>query len=209
MSDAKTPIDVTAASRFIDTVFRRHPEWAVSGAPRQPRKPGNLLGEFKAALGSEPEDATVMRVLRQFREREMARIGVRELSGLSTLDETLGDLSELAEVCSQLALHHALKLVEARFGQPRDGHGRVVRPVILGMGKLGGGELNFSSDIDLICLHTASGETDGANAIDNSEFFKRVVQQFTRLLSERTEHGFVFRVDLMQIGRASCRERVS
>ncbi len=192
-----TTSDVLRASRFIESAFKRHPEWAQSGACERARRPGEIAAELQQAVAAEPEEAGVMRVLRQIREREMARIGYRELAGLASLDETLGDLSELADRCCQVALTCVMSELTARYGTPRDVRGALVRPVILGMGKLGGRELNFSSDIDLICCHTASGETDGANGLDNGEFFKRVVQGLTRLLAERTEHGFVFRVDLM------------
>lgn len=189
--------DTVRASRFIGAVLKRHPQWAEQKAYALPRAAGELEAELKQLLGSEADEARVMRELRGLRDREMGRIGYRELAGLAELDETLGDLSTLAEVCCVAALDYAMRTLGARYGQPRDERGALVTPVILGMGKLGGRELNFSSDIDLICCHTASGETDGGNALDNGEFFKRVVQLVTKLLAERTEHGFVFRVDLM------------
>lgn len=190
-------MQVLRASRFLAAAFRRHANWAESGAPQRARRPGELAVELRGELAAAQDDAAIMRVLREVRERELARIGYRELAGLASLDETLGDLSELAEQCCAAALERSMERLVARHGQPRDTQGRPVRPVILGMGKLGGRELNFSSDIDLICCHTAAGETDGEPALDNGEFFKGVVQLFMRYLTERTEHGFVFRVDLM------------
>ena len=189
--------DTVRASRFIAAVLKRHPQWAEQKAYAQPRAAGELDAELGRLLAGDADEARVMRELRGLRDREMGRIAYRELAGLAELDETLGDLSTLAEVCCSAALDHAMRTLSARYGQPRDERGTRVAPVILGMGKLGGRELNFSSDIDLICCHTAPGETDGRNALDNGEFFKRVVQMVTKLIAERTEHGFVFRVDLM------------
>ncbi|MFP5357739.1 MAG: bifunctional [glutamate--ammonia ligase]-adenylyl-L-tyrosine phosphorylase/[glutamate--ammonia-ligase] adenylyltransferase [Gammaproteobacteria bacterium] len=143
------------------------------------------------------EDAALMRQLRRVRNTEMARIAYRDLAGLAPLDETLGALSSLAERCCQQALDDSLQRLAVRYGRPRDEQGRPVQPVILGMGKLGGGELNFSSDIDLICTYTAPGETDGEVPLSNSEFFAKLVQRFTRLLAEVTPDGFAYRVDWM------------
>lgn len=185
------------ASRFLQGAFRRNAAWQAAGGHRAARAAGSLAGELAAAMSAINDEAGAMRVLRLLRDREMARIASRDLLGLAELDETLGDLSGLAEVCLCASLDFALTQLRQRYGEPRDAGGSPVHPMVLGMGKLGGRELNFSSDIDLIFCHTAAGDTDGAHALDNSEFFKRVAQLVTRLLAERTEHGFVFRVDLM------------
>ncbi|WP_428311966.1 bifunctional [glutamate--ammonia ligase]-adenylyl-L-tyrosine phosphorylase/[glutamate--ammonia-ligase] adenylyltransferase [Hydrocarboniphaga sp.] len=185
------------SSRFLQAAFKRNADWQAAGGHRAARAAGSLADEVAAAMSAISDEAGTMRVLRQLRDREMARIASRDLLALAELDETLGDLSELAEVCLRAALDFALRQLRARYGEPRGADGKAVQPVVLGMGKLGGRELNFSSDIDLIFCHGAPGETDGANALDNGEFFKRAAQLVTRLLSERTEHGFVFRVDLM------------
>jgi glutamate-ammonia-ligase adenylyltransferase len=185
------------SSRFLQAAFKRNADWHGAGGHRCVRAAGSLVGELAEAMRGIGDDAGAMRVLRQLRDREMARIASRDLLMLAELDETLGDLSELAEVCLRAALDFAQAQLSQRFGSPRDAGGTLVKPVVLGMGKLGGRELNFSSDIDLVFCHSAPGETDGDNTLDNSEFFKRVAQLVTRLLSERSEHGFVFRVDLM------------
>jgi glutamate-ammonia-ligase adenylyltransferase len=185
------------SSRFLQAAFRRNPDWYAAGSHRQPRAAGEIAAEVAAAMLGVIDDAIAMSVLRKLRDREMARIASRDLLQLATLDETLNDLSELAEVCLRAAVDYGMPQLRQRYGEPRDASGKSVAPMVLGMGKLGGRELNFSSDIDLIFCHTAAGETDGAHALDNSEFFKRLAQIVTRLLSERSEHGFVFRVDLM------------
>src|SRR3546814_5274755 len=121
--------------------------------------PGELIATIAAASENEDE-AQLMRRLRQTRRAEMARIAVRDIGGLAPLDETLGDLSDLADACLGAALSNAERRLQQRYGMPRDAAGNPVRPFVLGMGKLGGRELNFSSDIDLIFCHGDAGDTD-------------------------------------------------
>lgn len=138
-----------------------------------------------------------MQSLRRLREAEMARIAFRDLTGLAGLDETLTDLSDLADGCCQLALDFAVAQQRLKYGNARLADGTLATPVIIGMGKLGGRELNFSSDIDLIFFHTGAGQSDGATVIDNERYFVGIAQTVVKLLSELTQDGFVFRVDLM------------
>ena len=134
--------------------------------------------------------------LRRCRNREWLRIALRAEHG-APLAETLADLSGFADAAIEAAIVQARSLLTPRYGTPRSEQGSESRLVVLGMGKLGGGELNFSSDIDLICAYTATGHTDGARSISNGEFFVKLVQEMVRLLASATEDGFVFRVDLM------------
>jgi len=89
-----------------------------------------------------------------------------------------------------------MRALVQRYGEPRGESGTAQRLIIVAMGKLGGRELNFSSDIDLVPIYLESGETDGARSTSNQEFFTRLVQQIIRLLEQQTDEGFVFRVDL-------------
>ncbi|MFO7714842.1 bifunctional [glutamate--ammonia ligase]-adenylyl-L-tyrosine phosphorylase/[glutamate--ammonia-ligase] adenylyltransferase [Desulfosarcina sp.] len=145
--------------------------------------PGLLLTPLKAAL-------------RVFRRREMVRIAVRDLAGIGDLDDTMADLSALASA----AIDGALTLLYARMcatdGMPEDGAGNSQRLVVLGMGKLGAGELNFSSDVDLIFTFPASGETRGGRRpLTNEAFFTRLCRHLIQAIGENTTDGFVFRVD--------------
>lgn len=139
----------------------------------------------------------VARELRVARQREWARIAVRDMAGAASVDDTLADLSRFADSACEVALKAAAAQLALRFGTPRGGDGLPSRPIVLAMGKLGGRELNFSSDIDLIIAYTQPGETDGLSRVSNEEYFTKLVQAFVRLLADRSEHGFVFRVDLM------------
>ena len=101
----------------------------------------------------------------------MIRIGWRDLANLAPLTETLNDLSNLADAAIDCALNKLYTWQCERFGTPRDEHGDAQQLVVLGMGKLGGQELNFSSDIDLIFAYPNKGETDGKRNTSNEEFF--------------------------------------
>jgi glutamate-ammonia-ligase adenylyltransferase len=188
------------ASPFATAVLLRQRDWAESAlragefeqAPAQPAA-ARLAGLLHGAA----DERALSRGLRVFRNRELARIALRDVAGWAGLDETLGALSDLADASCAAALDFAAGVLRARHGTPRDEEGAEARPIVLGMGKLGGRELNFSSDIDLIFAFTANGDTDGARGISNSEFFARLAQETGRLLSARTEDGFVFRVDTL------------
>ena len=162
---------------------------------RLPWWPESLTG---AAPWAEPpaDDDELMRRLRVFRRRQTLRVAWRDLAGLASIDESLGHLSELADVCIRLAVDDAHRRLAKRYGEPRDADGRAQQLIVLGMGKLGGGELNFSSDIDLVFLFPAPGETDGRKCISNEQFFTRLGQAVIRILDQATGDGFVYRVDM-------------
>jgi len=147
-----------------------------------------------------------LEALRRFRRREMLRIGVRDLLRLADVRETTAALSDLAGVLIQAAYEIVAADLRARYGVPmyRDDRGRLVESgfAVVAMGKLGGGELNFSSDVDLIYV---SGSEDGetrpwpsvrARSIPNEEYFEYVARALTRALTDITQEGYVFRVDL-------------
>ena len=126
----------------------------------------------------------------------MVRIAWRDLAGWADLPETLSDLSAFADAAIDLAVRFARRGLVARYGEPRSVDGTVQPLVVLAMGKLGGGELNFSSDVDLVLLFPEHGETDGAHSIANEEFFTRLAQAVIRLLGAPTYDGIVLRVDM-------------
>ncbi|MEM7250363.1 MAG: bifunctional [glutamate--ammonia ligase]-adenylyl-L-tyrosine phosphorylase/[glutamate--ammonia-ligase] adenylyltransferase [Pseudomonadota bacterium] len=134
--------------------------------------------------------------LRRFRHEEMVRILARDVIGNAELSETLFDLSELARVC----LHEALAWLDAEqrstWGSPRNADGEPQFLSVIGMGKLGGGELNFSSDVDLIFVYGEDGDVVGPRARSNAEYFTRLGQSLIRVIDQVTADGFVFRVDM-------------
>ena len=150
-------------------------------------------------LDSRQIEALQQKTLRVFRHRHMVRILWCDLTGVATLTETLNQLSLLADACIIVAERWSYAALCSRYGVPCDSDGRQQHLIVLGMGKLGGFELNVSSDIDLICVWPDAGQTvvseDRQKSVDNSEFFRRQVQRLTVLLNSVTEDGFVFRVD--------------
>jgi len=192
---------VFATSDFVAHSCIRNPallpDLLSSGELLAPRTAGELA---KSAPDLNPQtlpnEAEVMSALRRWRRREMVRIAWRDLAGWAPLAETLAELSAFADAAINAACDYAFRSVSARFGVPRSADGTVQPLVVVGMGKLGGGELNFSSDIDLVFLFPEHGETDGSRPISNEEFFVRVGQTMNRLLATPTADGFVYRVDM-------------
>jgi glutamate-ammonia-ligase adenylyltransferase len=150
---------------------------------------------LRATLPPAPDEEELQRRLRLFRHRELVRIIWRDLAGSAEVTETLRDLSNLADASINVALAWAQATLEARYGEPRTEEGTPCGFGVLAMGKLGGHELNFSSDIDLVFVHSASGETTGPRSISNEEFYRFLAQRLIDLLSRNTAEGFVYRVD--------------
>jgi len=140
------------------------------------------------------DEAVVMRMLRRYRNQAMVGIAWQDLSG-EELENIFHQLSALADGLIQCAVAWSYQLHSERYGIPRDELGEQQQLMVIGMGKLGANELNFSSDIDLIFCYPSAGETDGSRAMSNEEFFTRVCRLIVKLLDQQTVDGFVFRVD--------------
>ena len=134
--------------------------------------------------------------LRRFRNYQMVRIAWRDIAGWSTLGQTLLELSWLAEACLKVALNFHYAHACEKYGTPLLTDGKPQRLVVLGMGKLGAWELNFSSDIDLIFAYPRDGDLEGKSVSTYSEFFTRLCRNLIRTIGLVNEEGFVFRVDL-------------
>ncbi len=191
---------VWAGSEFVARACIRDPallaELVASGDLAASYAPDDWAIRLERWLAEATDEDRLGVALRRFRRREMVRIAWRDLAGLAGLEETLNDLTAVAEHAVDAALERLYDGQRQRFGIPRDAEGQPQRLVVLGMGKLGGRELNFSSDIDLIFAYPRQGQTDGARAISNEEFFRRLGQRLGKILAEPTAEGFVFRVDL-------------
>ncbi|WP_250461110.1 bifunctional [glutamate--ammonia ligase]-adenylyl-L-tyrosine phosphorylase/[glutamate--ammonia-ligase] adenylyltransferase [Microbulbifer litoralis] len=141
-------------------------------------------------------DEDLDRRLRQLRNRITAEAIYRDFAGDWDIPRVCARLTGLAENCIQAALAHHHRQLADRYGEPRDGDGNAQSLVVLGMGKLGAGELNLSSDIDLIFAYPEPGHTDGDNSQENQKFFQRLGQRLIKSLDAMTADGFVFRVDM-------------
>ena len=135
-------------------------------------------------------------LLRRHRRAESVRLIWRDVHGLDTLDQTLSGVSQLAETCLRVALEALEAEFAQRFGTVRDADGHPVRLVVYALGKLGGGELNFSSDVDLVYAYEHDGDSDGSRSLAAEDYFARLGQQLAKLLDEVTAEGFCHRVDL-------------
>lgn len=142
------------------------------------------------------DESSLKKALRQLRSRVMARMISRDLSGLADLQEVMQTTSQLAECVINSALDYLHRWQVEVYGEPVDGDGNSQRLIVIGMGKLGGGELNVSSDIDLIFAYEAEGVTNGNQSISNQDFFTRLGKKLIAAIDEITEDGFVFRVDM-------------
>ena len=146
---------------------------------------------------SEADETALSKQLRIFRRREMQRIVWRDLNRLADLTETTRDVTLLAEACITVALDYLHPMVVNDYGKPLDSNGNEQRLLVIAMGKMGGGELNLSSDIDLIFAYPEAGETLGAKrSVSNQQFFERLGQRLIASLDTQTVDGFVFRVDM-------------
>lgn len=134
--------------------------------------------------------------LRRLRQHVMARMIVRDLNGLADFYEVVQTTSTLAEVTLQHAIAFHTAQLNKLYGTPKSQQGEPQSLIVVGMGKLGGAELNVSSDIDLIFAYEQEGETDGAQVISNQEFFTKLGRKVIAALDDVTEDGFVFRVDM-------------
>jgi len=164
---------------------------------KQPYPVDSLHDRLRATIASATDPDTLGTLMRRFRRREMVRIAWRDLAGQADLSETMTALTALAEACIEGALQILYGWQCRQFGFPASADGRRQQLVVIAMGKLGGHELNFSSDIDLIFAYPEAGETvDGAKVIDNEEFFTILCRQLLHVIGSVTLDGFVFRTDI-------------
>jgi glutamate-ammonia-ligase adenylyltransferase len=199
VSRAQLP-KVWACSRFVADACARDPSllgWlAGPGQVTRELDAATLAAELTSVLANATEDAAWLDALRIFRRLHLARIAWRDLAGIADIGTVLRETSTLADVCVRAAYARAEGELAARHGAPVDAQGERLPLLILGMGKLGGGELNFSSDIDLVMLFPEHGETPGKRALTYEEYFARLGRRVAQLLATTTSQGFVYRVDL-------------
>jgi glutamate-ammonia-ligase adenylyltransferase len=188
---------VAAASEFAAAALIQDPQ-ALQWFARydEPDAARAASADYEARAAASPSAAEAQRILREWRRREMLRIAWRDIAGRSTAAQTLHALSDFADAAIRAATAAAQSHMQEVFGRPRGAGGAEVPLIVVGMGKLGGRELNFSSDIDLVFLFPETGETDGSRVVENEEYFNRLGRELIRLLDARTEDGFVFRVDM-------------
>jgi glutamate-ammonia-ligase adenylyltransferase len=188
---------VAAGSEFIASTLIQDPqalEWFSRHEQPSAARIAGAEYEDRATRAATAADA--QRILREWRRREMLRIGWLDIAGRADVPDTLRALSDFADASIRAAASAARLHLQPVFGLPLGATAAEVPLIVLGMGKLGGRELNFSSDIDLVFLFSEAGQTDGPRQIENEEYFNRLGRELIRLLDLRNEDGFVFRVDM-------------
>ena len=152
-----------------------------------------LLNEMAIAGGNEAKSTELMR---RFKLRETARIIYGDIIRGQRLETVTRQISHVADTICEAAVFAARQQLLPLFGQPRHPDGRLAEFVVVALGKLGGCELNYSSDIDLILFYSDDGHTDGKRPITNAEYFDNLARRFVKMMTTSTEFGACYRVDL-------------
>jgi glutamate-ammonia-ligase adenylyltransferase len=187
-------------SRYLRQLLEARPEitnWLIDHADRA--LDSELMVEFLHGEAAKDDDG-LKRLLRRLRQRIMAALIVRDIGGQLSLAQVVEAMTQLADVTTNRALDFVHKELATQFGEPLDKQGQPQRLLVVGMGKLGGRELNVSSDVDYIFIYPEDGETAGAigggRRIESYEFFVRLGKRLIAVLGEMTGDGQVFRVDM-------------
>jgi glutamate-ammonia-ligase adenylyltransferase len=201
MTDHTTPLEPAALlerasqlSRYVRRVLAHPPDLFDPDCVVRPLDRNAIRGLLQQAHGSAEE--ALHRRLRHVRQAVLLQIIARDLNGLAQLDEVFDTITGLAEECVGFAVGELSAAADQSYGRPQGERSKAAQQlVVVAMGKLGGGELNVSSDIDLVFLYPEDGDTDGRRSIPNQEFFTRLARRLIAALAQYTDDGLVFRVD--------------
>ncbi|HEY5865247.1 MAG TPA: hypothetical protein VI542_06800 [Candidatus Tectomicrobia bacterium] len=204
-------IRLFASSQLLSSILWRRPQllgWLLEGALwAPPPAPAVLAAECAQLLACGATEGEVATTLRAFTQRHLLRIGARDLCDIASVEETTADLSALADCVLQAGLEACIRWLTVLYGVPMytdaDGVQQPCGFCVIAMGKLGGYELNFSSDVDLMYVYTSyEGSTSGLGAngrgqqISNHEYFVTLARRLTTLVGGQGPEGQAFRVDL-------------
>ena len=192
-------LNILVQSDFIVDAFYRYPQWLTNIINHPPQADERRYYQqwLNEHLTSVLDETALMKALRLFRRYILVRLEWSQLTYTSSDEQILSQLSELAEIIIVTARDWLYELSCKEWGTPCSHQGEPQPLLVLGMGKLGGGELNFSSDIDLIFTYPEHGQTQGGRReLDNAVFFTRLGQRLIKALDSITEDGFVYRVDM-------------
>ncbi|MFO0903313.1 MAG: bifunctional [glutamate--ammonia ligase]-adenylyl-L-tyrosine phosphorylase/[glutamate--ammonia-ligase] adenylyltransferase [Pirellulales bacterium] len=193
-----TLLQVFSTSQYLSDLLIRDPETfdLVRMTDGQPVSRETLVEEICAEVAALADEAAVMTALRRYKQRETLRIAYGDIIRRHNIDTVTRQISFLADALCEAAVQAAWRKLSEQRGKPLRPDGKPARFVMIALGKLGGCELNYSSDIDVIFLSDGPGETSGPRRTTNDEFFQRLARQVIRLLSEPTDLGVCYRVDL-------------
>ncbi|MEY2633126.1 MAG: hypothetical protein RIR00_1780 [Pseudomonadota bacterium] len=186
-------------SQYLRTLLNPRPELvsALAAEWEQPVDAPLLERLLREQIPADANDEAVKAGLRRVRQRVMAQLALRDLGAGAPLAEIVEGMTVLADATTNFALEYHHRQLAAQFGEPMDSNGQPLRLLVIGMGKLGGRELNVSSDVDYIFVYPEDGQTVGARrSLDNFEFFNRLGKRLIQALGDITAEGQVFRVDM-------------
>ncbi|WP_020471678.1 bifunctional [glutamate--ammonia ligase]-adenylyl-L-tyrosine phosphorylase/[glutamate--ammonia-ligase] adenylyltransferase [Zavarzinella formosa] len=183
-------VQLIGTSQFFGDVLALDPDFLETATAPLRGTPtlDELTETLRQSVNLAGDDNGVLRTIRRFRREQLLRIGVNDIVRDRPLEEITADLSRVADAALIVGWETALRSMCLRYGNPG-------RACVLAFGKLGGGELNYSSDIDLIVVYDEEGRTTGRRPVGHDEFYSRVVSELIRLLSSHTDRGQAYRVD--------------
>lgn len=198
----KLMVSLFGMSEFLSKIFISHPELLDSMVSRSyaasMKKREVMETELDALLDQADDFEEKLDTLRRYRHEEFLRIGLNDIYGKMGQTEIAGQLTSLADVCLVAACRMAKQELQ-RFGRPTytdsDGTVRQAHFAVVAMGKLGGNELNYHSDLDVIYIYDHQGLTDGEKQITNHEYFAKLAQKIILILTTQTREGYVYKID--------------
>lgn len=194
-------VTLFSQSYFLSDLLFRYPQyvsWLWSEAELKTAQSDNeMKANFLNSVTAFDSFEDCCRAMRRFRQREILRIATRDIVTYAPLTSITEDLSTLADAALETAISVGSRDLRERYGKPMGEQGASTF-VIIAMGKLGGRELNFSSDVDLLFFYSEDGDTTGGSSgtITNEEYFKKLGERIIRAMSEQTAEGVIFRVDM-------------
>ncbi|MCC2605846.1 bifunctional [glutamate--ammonia ligase]-adenylyl-L-tyrosine phosphorylase/[glutamate--ammonia-ligase] adenylyltransferase [Planctobacterium marinum] len=183
-----------ALSDYVAEQLQSHPDWIE--ACLSPQSPGSVKQRLREQLDSASDEARFHKILREFRNQQMVSIAINDLLNEQIIEDSLAQVSALADALIVGAYDWLYQHFCSKYATPQEA-GQALPMLIIGMGKLGGEELNFSSDIDLIFAYPCNGELQYRNkSMEYQQFFIRLAQKLIAALNQTTVDGQVFRVDM-------------
>ncbi len=191
-------LTIFSASQYLSDLLVRDRESydALRLSEGQPYTREVLVRDLQNLMASALDQEAAMTLIRRFKHRETLRIAFGDLVAGQRLTGVTEQISFVAEAICEAAFSFCFRRLQEKWGVPRLANGERCAYSILAMGKLGGSELNYSSDIDLVMVYRGDGECDGARSRSNREFFEQLSRDLTKLLNESTRLGVAYRVDL-------------
>jgi glutamate-ammonia-ligase adenylyltransferase len=192
---------VLGSSQVLADALRRRPSilaWLLEPSTMRVWLAEDFAADLGRTLAAFTSREARLNALRRFKYRQLLRIGARDLLADADVAQTTEELSHLADACLAEAWRMADAAVRAQHGAPLDGAAEETGLAVIGMGKLGGRELNYASDVDLMFVYGAEGDTAGgpAGRLSNGDYFARVCREVVAIMEESTDEGYLFRVDL-------------